>query len=87
MQEAIAGELDQQAIYDAVGDRIRDVFDAQVVDIGIYDFESSGLIHFPYAIERGKRFPDEPMGLLVFRKHVMFETGEPLPDLEGPRRR
>jgi PAS domain S-box-containing protein len=76
VQEAIAGELDQQAIYDAVGDRIRDVFDAQVVDIGIYD-ESSGLIHFPYAIERGKRFPDEPMGLIGFRKHVM-ETGEPL---------
>ena len=76
VQEAIAGELDQQAIYDAVGDRIRDVFDAQVVDIGIYD-ESSGLIHFPYAIERGERFPDEPMGLIGFHKHVM-ETGEPL---------
>ena len=33
VQEAIAGELDSQAIYDAVGDRIRDVFDAQVVSI------------------------------------------------------
>ena len=31
VQDAIAGELDPQAIYDAVGDRIRDVFDAQVV--------------------------------------------------------
>ena len=30
VQEAIAGELDPQAIYDAVGERIRDVFDAQV---------------------------------------------------------
>ena len=37
VQEALAGELEPQAIYDAVGDRIRDVFDAQVVDIGIYD--------------------------------------------------
>ncbi len=35
VQEAIAGELDQQAIYDAVGDRIREIFDAQVVDIWI----------------------------------------------------
>ena len=76
VQEALAGELELQAIYDAVGDRIRDVFDAQVVDIGIYD-EASGLLHFPYAIERGVRFPDEPIELIGFRKHVM-ETREPL---------
>jgi GAF domain-containing protein len=37
VQEALAGELDLQAIYDAVGDRIRDVFDAQVVDIAMLD--------------------------------------------------
>ena len=76
VQEALAGELELQAIYDAVGDRIRDVFDAQVVDIAIYD-ETSGLLHFPYAIERGVRFPDEPIELIGFRKHVM-ETREPL---------
>jgi PAS domain S-box-containing protein len=76
VQEAIAGELDPQAIYDAVGDKIQEVFDAQVVDIGMYD-ETAGLVRFPYAIERGERFPDEPMELIGFRKHVM-ETGEPL---------
>ena len=76
VQEALAGELELQAIYDAVGDRIRDVFDAQVVDIGIYN-ETSGLVHFPYTIERGLRFPDEPIELIGFRKHVM-ETREPL---------
>ena len=76
VQEALAGELELQAIYDAVGDRIRDVFDAQVVDIGIYD-ETSGLVRFPYTIERGKHFPDEPIELIGFRKHVM-ETREPL---------
>jgi PAS domain S-box-containing protein len=76
VQEALAGELELQAIYDAVGDRIRDVFDAQVVDIGIYD-ETSGLLHFPYVIERGERFPDEPLELIGFRRHVM-ETREPL---------
>ena len=32
VQDAIAGELDPQAIYDAVGDRIQEIFDAQVVD-------------------------------------------------------
>ena len=59
VQDALAGELEMQAIYDAVGDRIRDVFDAQVVDIAMYD-EADGLMHFPYAIERGERLPDEP---------------------------
>ena len=76
VQDALAGELDLQAIYDLVGDKIQEVFDAQVVDIGIYD-ESSGLIHFPYAIERGVRFEDKPIELIGFRKHVM-ESGEPL---------
>jgi PAS domain S-box-containing protein len=76
VQEALAGELELQAIYDAVGERIRDVFDAQVVDIAIFD-ETSGLLHFPYTIERGVRFPDKPIELIGFRKHVM-ETLEPL---------
>ena len=76
VQEALAGELELRAIYDAVGDRIRDVFDAQVVDIAIFD-EATGLLHFPYTIERGVRFPDEPIELIGFRKHVM-EMREPL---------
>ena len=62
MQDALAGELDLQAIYDVVGDKLQEVFDAQVVDIGIYD-EASGMIHFPYTIERGVRFPDEPIAV------------------------
>ena len=59
VQEALAGELEMQAIYDVVGDKIREIFDAQVVDIGIYDF-AAGLTRYPYSIERGVRFPDEP---------------------------
>jgi PAS domain S-box-containing protein len=83
VQSALAGELDLQAIYDVVGDKIQEVFDAQVVDIGIYD-EASGLIHFPYAIERGVRFPDEPIELIGFRRHTM-ETREPLMIAESTR--
>jgi PAS domain S-box-containing protein len=81
VQDALAGELELQAIYDAVGDRIRDVFDAEVVDIAMYD-EASGLIHFPYAIERGERSPDEPIELIGFRKHVI-ESRESLRIDEG----
>jgi PAS domain S-box-containing protein len=76
VQAALAAKLDMQGIYDAVGDKIRDIFDAQVVDIGLYDREEN-LIHFPYTIERGVRFPDEPIQLIGFRKHVI-ETRQPL---------
>ncbi|HEY8108359.1 MAG TPA: GAF domain-containing protein [Gaiellaceae bacterium] len=76
VQDALAGELELQAIYGAVGDQIRDVFDAQVVDIGMYD-ETSGRIHFPYTIERGERLPAESIELFGFRKRVM-ETRETL---------
>ena len=76
IQQGLAAELDMQAMYDLVGAKIQEIFDAQVVDIGIYD-EVTERLHFPYAIERGVRFPDEPMELIGFRKHVM-ETGQPL---------
>src|SRR6185437_5176435 len=59
VQEALAGELEMQAIYDVVGDKIQEIFDAQVVDIGMFDF-AAGLTRYPYTIERGVRFPDEP---------------------------
>ncbi len=76
VQEAIAGELDPQAIYDAVGDKIRDVFDAQVVAIATLD-EATGLVHYPYIIERGQRLEEEPQSPRGFSKHVL-ETREPL---------
>ena len=59
VQRGLAEQLDVQAMYDLVGDRIQAIFDAQVVDIGIFDHEA-GLTHYPYTIERGVRFPDEP---------------------------
>ena len=76
VQEALAGELDVQTLYDIVGDRLRDIFDAQVVDIGVHD-EAAGVLRFPYTIERGVRYPDEPLPVIGFRGHVM-ESREPL---------
>jgi GAF domain-containing protein len=76
VQEAIAGELDPQAIYDAVGDKIREVFDAQVVAITTLD-EASGLVHYPYIIERGARLEAEPLSPAGFTNHVL-EKREPL---------
>ncbi len=76
VQRGLAMNLDMQAMYDLVGDRLQEIFDAQVVDIGVLD-ESAGLIHFPYTIEKGVRFTDEPMPVIGFRKSVL-EKREPL---------
>ncbi len=84
IQQGLAAELDMQAMYDLVGDKVQEIFDAQVVDIGILD-DDAAYLHFPYAIERGVRFPDEPMRLIGFRRHVV-ETRAPYvanEDVEG----
>jgi GAF domain-containing protein/DNA-binding response OmpR family regulator len=76
VQEGLASRLDMKAIYDLVGEKIRDIFDAQVVMIGFYE-SNSKLLHHAYVIERGTRFHLEPMQVFGFRKHVM-ETRQPL---------
>jgi len=76
VQRGLAMNLDMQAMYDLVGDRLQEIFDAQVVDIGVLD-EAAALVHFPYTIEKGVRFTDEPMPVIGFRKHVLG-TREPL---------
>jgi GAF domain-containing protein/CheY-like chemotaxis protein len=76
VQRGLAERLDMQAMYELVGDRIQEIFDAQVVDIGIVD-PSSGLIHFPYTIERGVRFPDEPIQVIGLRR-VALASREPV---------
>jgi len=54
VQLGLAEHLDVQAIYDLVGDKIRDIFQAQVVMISTYDKETETIEH-RYAIERGER--------------------------------
>ncbi|MDQ5814739.1 MAG: response regulator, partial [Actinomycetota bacterium] len=76
IQQGLAAQLDMQAMYDLVGDKVRDIFDAQVVDIAVYDADNQ-LLRFPYSIEKGVRYPDEPVEVFGFRRHVM-ETKQPL---------
>ena len=59
VQEGLVEQMDIQGIYDLVGEKIRGIFDAQVVSIGTYDHETK-LCHFKYDIEKGERFYDEP---------------------------
>ncbi|MEO8251764.1 MAG: GAF domain-containing protein [Chloroflexota bacterium] len=76
VQEGLAENLDMQTMYDLVGDKIQEIFDAQVVDIGILD-QAANEIRFTYTIERGVRFPNDSMSLIGPRRHVV-ETREPL---------
>src|SRR5947209_3502365 len=62
VQAALAAELNIQGIYDAVGDKIRDIFHNSDMAIRIYDPQTN-LMHFPYMYEHGKRLsiPSQPL--------------------------
>ncbi len=90
VQAALAAELNMQGIYDAVGDKIREIFHQADVGIRIYDPQTD-LLHFPYVYERGKRIviDSEPLGdkgitvtslrtrePLVINENMALEAGE-----------
>jgi GAF domain-containing protein/CheY-like chemotaxis protein len=76
VQVGLSSNLDMQSMYELVGDKIREIFDAQAVDIAVLDREA-GLLRFPYEIEKGQRLHDEPISVIGFRRQVI-ETKEPL---------
>ena len=76
VQEGLASELDIKAIYELVGEKMRNIFNAQVIDIVTYD-PKLHLIEDQYSYEKGDRTllgPREPKG---FRKHII-ESGKVL---------
>jgi signal transduction histidine kinase/CheY-like chemotaxis protein/uncharacterized protein YigA (DUF484 family) len=82
VQEGLAAELDIQAIYDLVGDKVREVFDAQGVGISIYDHDRE-VQNVPYVYELGERiniqsFPinEHNKKFIRKRKPIMFNTVE-----------
>jgi signal transduction histidine kinase/CheY-like chemotaxis protein/uncharacterized protein YigA (DUF484 family) len=70
VQEGLVSKLDIQAIYDLVGNKIRDAFDAQVVIIGSID-EDISTEHFNYVIENGKRYYPASRPLDELRKQLV----------------
>jgi len=72
VQAALAAELNIQGIYDAVGDKIREIFHNTDMNIRIYDPQTN-LIHFPYMYENGERMNVESRLLLDqgFASHVI----------------
>ena len=72
VQQALAAELNMQGIYDAVGDKIREIFHQADMGIRIYDPQTN-LIHYPYVYEGGRRIAIEsrPLPAKGFTAHVL----------------
>ncbi len=84
VQQGLASKLDVQSIYNLVGDRFREMFDAEVVMISTYDPQSNTVEH-RYAIERGERVYSQgthPPGgfrsrIIQTRQPFLLNTGVP----------
>ncbi len=72
VQQALAAELNMQGIYDAVGDKIREIFHEADVGIRIHDPQTN-LLHYPYVYEGGQRIAIESRQLSDkgFTRHVL----------------
>jgi hypothetical protein len=72
VQAALAAELNIQGIYDAVGDKIREIFHQADMNIRIYDPQTN-VVHYPYVYENGERIALEPspLGEAGFEAHVL----------------
>ena len=72
--------LDIQSMYDRTGEKIREIFDAQVVVLSVYD-QKEKLTHYPYIIENGERLYQDPLPLREdgsgFGGHVL-RTRQPI---------
>lgn len=53
VQQGLVAEMDMQGIYDLVGDKIRELFDAQVTMIAVFDHDNH-LEDFKYFFEAGE---------------------------------
>ena len=76
VQAALAAELDMQGIYDAVGDKIYEIFDAQAVLIASVDLDQR--INIPHYIrEKGERLFPSAFPISQFGEYLL-EHPEPL---------
>ncbi|MEW5939919.1 MAG: GAF domain-containing protein, partial [Chloroflexota bacterium] len=70
VQEALVADLDIQAVYELIGEKIRSIFDAQVVLIGTFNHEEQ-TESFNYVIEKGERYDVPPRPLDAMRKYII----------------
>jgi sigma-B regulation protein RsbU (phosphoserine phosphatase) len=76
VQEGLSSRLEMQAIYDLVGDSLRDTFNAQVVMISQYDPLTNRIFHH-YAIERGRHLHISGWHPIDSSRLAVVRTGKP----------
>jgi GAF domain-containing protein/DNA-binding response OmpR family regulator len=59
IQQGLASRLDLQAVIDLVGDKMREIFLADVVGIALLD-RAQGVLSYPYLVDHGERFHPAP---------------------------
>ncbi|TVQ04430.1 MAG: GAF domain-containing protein [Balneolaceae bacterium] len=70
VQEGLVAEMGLQEIYELVGNKIRDLFDAQVAGIATFDHENK-TENFQYLFENGERFFPEPRRFDKLRQRLI----------------
>src|SRR5206468_3538130 len=68
VQEGLASKLEMQAIYDLVGNKIREIFAADVVGINLFDSEAN-LVRYVFLLDHGERFHPESGPPVGFTRH------------------
>jgi serine phosphatase RsbU (regulator of sigma subunit) len=92
VQEGLSSKSEMQAIYDLVGDKLRETFNAQIVMISQYDPQTNKVFHH-YAIEKGRHLkitgwhPIDASRAKVIctKKPVMINTDEIIALLESQK--
>jgi len=77
VQQGLASKLDMQAIYDLVGEKIREMFNAQTFLISSFDHEKQ-LSKLEYAFEEGQRIFDDELLPFSQANKIMIETRQPI---------
>ncbi len=88
--QALASQLELEALIELVGNKLREVFAAPVVYIALHD-RRTGLIHFLYYLDRGKRISIAPVApgqgltsrVIQSRQPLVLETLQEQIDLGG----
>src|SRR3954471_18655032 len=70
VQQALASRLDMQGLYDAVGDKIREIFHEGDLSLRVID-RQTGIVEIPYMYELGERMTIDPTPVSGMMAHVL----------------
>lgn len=75
--QALASQLDLDALLELVGERMRDTFQADIVYLALLDPQTN-LVEFPYHVERGEAVGGDPLARGEGLTGRIMETRRPL---------